>query len=111
MDEAPLLDIEGHFGPSRRVAATALVARFEAQGLKELSMLRLAIDHDAHEEAARAAHSLAGSAFAVGAQRLGQCASDVEARLKRREPVDADAIIALFHETVEAIGQWRASRR
>jgi signal transduction histidine kinase/DNA-binding NarL/FixJ family response regulator len=96
MDDQPGIDVEAalaRLGGNRSLLAR-LLAEFAKSQAGAVTAIRLALGHDAVEEATRHAHTLKGVAGNLSALRLAAEASAVETQLRKGETADLAPLLA-----------------
>jgi two-component system sensor histidine kinase/response regulator len=98
-DQARLVDVFGDFGP----AARAFLDEFLASIPARLEGLAAAVEAADAEQGRDIAHSLKGAALSVGANRLGQLASDVQDAYDQDDPDTAAIMVTLLEPTYQEL--------
>ena len=112
MDNQPGIDVEAalaRLGGNRALLAR-LLAEFAKSQAGAATAIRLALGHDAVEEATRHAHTLKGVAGNLSALRLAAAASAVETQLRKGEIADLAPLLTRLDEAMaEVVGGLAAA--
>ena len=112
MDDQPGIDVEAALARlgGNRALLSRLLAEFAKSQAGAVTAVRLALSHDAVEEATRHAHTLKGVAGNLSALRLAAAASAVETQLRKGEIADLAPLLTRLDEAMaEVVGGLAAA--